>query len=306
MGPVVNGKISREVSDAIHSGAPVVALESINLCDGLTAEGAIQLFEGLEAAVREAGATPATIAIIDGVPCIGLDASALQSLVRRDDVRKCSTRDLPLVCATGGTGATTVASTCYLARAFGIDVVASEGIGGIHRGFQDTLDISADLAQLSRTPVTVVASGIKAFLNVGATLEALESLNVLVVGYDCEVLPGFYSRTSPFRLEYAIREPAAAAAIARQRDRMALTSALLVCNPVPVEAAIPEPELESWIQQAMREAAHHGVGGKAITPFILAHIREVSGGRSETAGRALAESNASLAARISRAIREEG
>lgn len=288
------------VQAALDAGRPVVALESTVISHGLPWPENLELARGMEAEVRAGGAEPATIALLGGRIHIGLDDSALEHLAQASDIWKISRRDLPVAIAQKRDGATTVAGTMIGAYRAGIRVMATGGIGGVHRG--DHTDISADLPELARTPVLVVCAGAKAILDLPATLEWLETWGVPVVGYQTDELPAFYSRESGLRLEARADTPGDVAAIVRELWSQSPASGLLLCVPCPQEAAIPAADMEAAIAQAVHEAAAQGLHGKPVTPFLLARIAELTGGRSKTANLALLRNNARVAAAVASSV----
>ncbi|HMP77617.1 MAG TPA: pseudouridine-5'-phosphate glycosidase [Kiritimatiellia bacterium] len=290
---------SGEVEAARKSGQPVVALESTLITHGLPRPVNLETARRLEATVRAAGATPATIALLEGVVHIGMESAVLERLAATDGVRKCSRRDLPIAIARREHGATTVAATMLLAHRAGIRVFATGGIGGVHRGHP--FDISADIDELGRTPVTVVCAGAKAILDLPLTLEALETRGVAVVGYQCDTFPAFYSRSSGLPVDVRCNSAAEVAALMHARDALGLTAGLLVCIPVPSEHELPATEVEAAISEALRDADAAGIRGKEVTPFLLARVSALTEKRSMSANLALLENNARLAALIARA-----
>jgi pseudouridylate synthase len=288
------------VRAALDDNRPVVALESTVISHGLPWPENLEVARGMEAAVRDGGAMPATIAVLGGRIHVGLDDADLERLARSPDIGKVSRRDFPVILAQGGDGATTVAGTMIAAHQAGIRVMATGGIGGVHRG--DRTDVSADLPELARTPVLVVASGAKAILDLPATLEWLETWGVPVVGYRTDELPAFYSRESGLRLEARADSPAEAAAIARTLWDRGFTSGMLLCVPCPEEAALPAAEVEDAIAQAVCEAGEQGIRGKAVTPFLLARVAALTGGRAKAANLALLRNNARVAAAVAAAL----
>ena len=291
-------QLSEEVSDAIASGAGVVALESTIISHGLPTETSARTAREIEADVRSAGATPATIAVVDGTVRVGLEEEDLLRVAEGEDVVKSSIRDLGMVLARRVTGATTVASTAYLAHLAGIRVFATGGLGGVHRGARETWDESADLAALASVPVSVVCAGVKSILDVSATLERLESLSVTVVGFGTDTFPGFYIRDTglpvPWRVDHAVE---VAEAMSR-RDALGLRQAMVVANPIDpaeeMDLGLHDRTLESGLAAAERA----GVRGKDVTPFLLAWFHEQTHGASLAANVALVRSNARLAAHI--------
>ncbi|HSV38771.1 MAG TPA: pseudouridine-5'-phosphate glycosidase [Nocardioidaceae bacterium] len=291
--------IAPEVSDAIAEGRGVVALESTIISHGLPSESAAATARDIEAAVRRGGAVPATIAIVDGQVCIGLDDDALVRVAEDEEVVKSSNRDLGLVISRGLVGATTVAATSHLAHLAGIRCFATGGLGGVHRDAQDTFDESADLAALGRIPITVVCAGVKSILDVPATLERLETLSVTVVGYRTDTFPGFYIRDTGLPVPWRVDEPEEVAALMRSRDALRLEQAVVVANPIAAEEEMDHRLHERTLQAGLAAAAVAGVTGKEVTPFLLAYFHEETDGASLAANVALVLSNAELAGRIS-------
>ncbi|WP_301281464.1 pseudouridine-5'-phosphate glycosidase [Loktanella sp. 3ANDIMAR09] len=289
---------SAEVAAALEAGTPLVALESTIITHGMPFPQNVETARLVEQDVRDAGATPATIAVLDGTLHIGLEDAELDQLGQAEGVAKLSRADLPACIALGGTGATTVAATMIAAHLAGIAVFATGGIGGVHRGWETSLDISADLQELAQTPVTVVAAGAKAILDLPATFEVLETLGVPVIAYGQDHLPAFWSATSdmvaPLRMDSA-REIATAQVV---RNRMGLPGGQLVCNPIPAEAEIPADTLAPIIAQALADAQAEGIAAKGVTPFLLGRIFDLTDGKSLDANIALVRNNARLAAAI--------
>lgn len=290
--------ITPEIEAAIESGKPVVALESTILSHGMPYPQNLGFAARVEKVVRDEGAVPATLAIIDGRMKVGLTAPELERMCRAEGVAKVSRRDLPILLAEQGTGATTVASTMIIAALAGIRIFATGGIGGVHRGAQQTMDISADLQELAHTPVAVVCAGAKMILDIGLTLEYLETMGVPVLGLDTDDFPSFYCRRSGFGVDYNAKTPADAARIAKVKWDLGLAGGLLIGNPVPEEYAMDFDEMSAVIDRALAAAKEAGVRGKDTTPFLLAHIVEYTGGRSLATNIELACHNAQQAARI--------
>jgi len=293
---------SAEVAEARSAGTPVVALESTIITHGMPYPQNLEVAQQVEADVRACGATPATIAVINGTLHIGLDADQLSALAQAKNVAKLSRADMAVCIAAGRTGATTVAATMIAAHLAGISVFATGGIGGVHKGAENSFDISADLMELSQTPVTVVAAGAKAILDVAKTLEVLETQGVPVIAVGQDSFPAFWSATSPLRAPLRLDDPAQIALAHRTRAAMGLPGGQLVANPIPAEDEIPAVDLAPIIAQAQRDADAHGISGKAVTPYLLQRIFELTGGRSLTANIALVRNNARLAARIAAAL----
>ncbi|MEM9473931.1 MAG: pseudouridine-5'-phosphate glycosidase [Pseudomonadota bacterium] len=291
-----------EVAAALNAGKPVVALESTIITHGMPYPANLKTAQAVEAAVRDNGAVPATIAVIDGTLHVGLDDAALSALAQADDVDKLSRADLAVCIARGRTGATTVAATMIAAHLAGIDVFATGGIGGVHRGAEDSFDISADLGELARTPVTVVAAGAKAILDLPKTLEVLETNGVPVITVGQDTLPAFWSQSSGLQAPLRLDTAAEIARAHRMRRALGLPGGQLVANPIPKDAEIPADELAPLIAQAEAEARVAGVAAKAVTPFLLQRLFELTDGRSLEANIALVLNNAALAARIATEI----
>ena len=296
----MNINLSREVAEAIEQGNPVVALESTVIAHGLPYPQNIETALRCEAAVRENGAIPATIAVFGGEFCIGLDRGQLEYLALGNGIRKISRRDLPIAVANKLDCATTVATTAFVAHRAGIKVFATGGIGGVHRGFY--ADVSADLPELAQTPVTVVCSGAKIVLDLPRTREWLETNGVTVLGWRCDQLPAFYSRSSGLDIDERIEDADSAARIIRARDNLELKSAILVTVPVPEDNEIGLSEIESILAEALTRAEAENIAGKAITPFLLSQMSRLSEGRTLSANISLLENNARVAASIASAL----
>jgi pseudouridine-5'-phosphate glycosidase len=286
-----------EVAAARAARAPIVALESTIITHGMPFPQNLDTARAVESEVRAHGAVPATIAVAGGMIRVGLAPDELEALAQDQRVRKLSRADLAVALVQGWTGATTVAATMICAGAAGIEVFATGGIGGVHRGAESTFDISADLPELAQTPVTVVASGAKAILDLPKTLELLETLGVPVIAFGQDALPAFWSRDSGLPAPLRLDDPAAVARAHRMRARLGLPGGQLVANPIPADAEIPAPALAPHIEAALAEAAQ-GIAAKAVTPFLLARIGERTGGAALAANIALVLINARLAARI--------
>ena len=295
---------SKEVHAAKDSGLPIVAVESTIITHGMPFPQNVETARLVEADIREAGAVPATIAVMNGTLHVGLEADELDQLGQAEDVAKLSRADIAACIATAGTGATTVAATMIAAHLAGIGVFATGGIGGVHKGAEESFDISADLQELGQTPVTVVAAGAKAILDLPKTFEVLETLGVPVIAYAQDVLPAFWSSTSdipaPLRMDNA--DEIAKAQL--MRSAMGLSGGQLIANPIPKDAEIPADELAPIIAQALEEAESGGINAKAVTPFLLGRIFELTEGRSLTANIALVRNNARLAAQIAIALNQ--
>lgn len=292
--------IAPDVAAAMRDGRPVVALESTVIAHGLPRPQNLQTAHRLQEVVREAGAIPATIAIIDGQPSVGLNDDQINALANNSDIKKISTRDISVAVARGSNGATTVASTTWIAHRAGIRVFATGGIGGVHRG--SLPDISADLPELARTPIVVVCSGAKIVLDLPATREWLETHAVTVVGYQCDELPAFYSRKSGLPIDARAESAQDVADIYRAQRGLGIESALLVVVPVPAQFEVPAEELQIVLTTALEDAEWKGITGPALTPFLLGQMAERSGGATLRANIALLENNARVAAEIARAV----
>lgn len=287
-----------DVQTAKDAGAPIVALESTIITHGMPYPQNLETAKLVEAEVRDHGATPATIAVLNGKLHIGLTHAQLEQLAQAKNVAKLSRADMAACIATGGTGATTVAATMIAAHLGGIHVFATGGIGGVHRGADQTFDISADLQELAQTPVTVVAAGAKAILDLDKTYEVLETLGVPVIAYGQDTLPAFWSATSHMAAPLRLDNAADIAAAHHMRGAMGLPGGQLVANPIPTDAQIPTDTLAPLIDQALAEADAQGICAKAVTPFLLGRLFELTNGASLTANIALVRNNARLAAQI--------
>lgn len=292
--------LSDEVQDAVDAGAPVVALESTLLAHGLPFPASLDVGRALEARVREGGAVPATVAVLDGHLRAGLDDRALER-VARGGLEKLGSRDLGVALARKKSGATTVSATMVAAARAGIRVFATGGIGGVHRELDVALDVSTDLTELARTPVAVVCAGAKSILDLPRTSELLETLGVPVIGWRTSELPAFYSAESGLPVSVVGEDAAEVAAILREHFALGLGGALVVVPP-PVERAMPGAEVEAHVAQALAAAKAAGIRGKALTPFLLAELARSTGGRSVATNRALVEQNARVAASIAVAL----
>ncbi|AWT42480.1 MULTISPECIES: pseudouridine-5'-phosphate glycosidase [Streptomyces] len=295
-------KVSQEVREAIEAGRPVVALESTIIAHGLPRPRNLQVAQELEAAVRGEGAVPATIAVLDGRPHIGLDKEQLERVANEEGIRKLGHRDLPLAVASGASGATTVSATAQLAALAGVRVFATGGLGGVHRQWTVTQDESADLGLLARTRITVVCAGVKSILDVPATLQRLETLGVAVAGYGTDRFPGFYLSDSGHPVDWRLDTPEQVAEVMRAQDALGgAESALIVANPVP-EAEQLDPEVHARVlADALRACEEQGVRGQAVTPFLLDHLVRHTDGASLSANLAAVRGNVRLAGRIAAA-----
>ena len=291
-----------EVADALAAGRPVVALESTIVSHGLPRPDNLSIAREIEQAVREGGAVPATIAVVDGSPCIGLDDTALTRIATGDDVVKVSTRDLATLVARGGTGATTVAATSHLAARAGIAVFATGGLGGVHRDARSTWDESADLQSLATTPVTVVCAGVKSILDVPATLERLETLGVPVLGYRTEAFPGFYLTDSGHPVEWRVDSPEEVAAVLAARALLGTGDrGLVLANPLPPDEQVDPGLHDRLLRDGLRAAEAADVHGKDVTPFLLEFFHRESAGATLEANIRIVLRNADLAARVAAA-----
>ncbi len=295
-------KFSNPVQKALDDRAPIVALESTVISHGLPFPQNLETAVGVEEIVSSVGATPATIAVLDGTVCCGLSRDELNRLATEDGIRKISRRDIAVATSKRLMAATTVATTTLIAHAAGIDVFATGGIGGVHRGY--SADVSADLPELANSPITVVCSGPKIILDVAATREWLETYGITVLGWKCDEMPGFYSRTSGLPVDERVDSAEEAAAIIRGRDKLKLSGAVLVTAPVPAEYEIELSEVEDLIAEALREADRQNIKGKETTPFLLSALVERSKGRTLAANIALLKNNAKVAAEIAVALKE--
>lgn len=294
---------SAEVTAARASGAAIVALESTIITHGMPYPQNIEVARQVEGDIREAGAVPATIAVMGGTLHIGLDAEQLSSLAQTKGVAKLSRADMAACIATGGTGATTVAATMIAAQLAGIHVFATGGIGGVHKGAEDSFDISADLMELAQTAVTVVAAGAKAILDVAKTLEVLETQGVPVIAYGQDEFPAFWSRGSKLKSPLRMDDPAQIAQAHQMRAALGLPGGQLIANPIPEAAEIPASIMAPIIATAQSDAANAGITGKGVTPYLLQRIFELTEGRSLEANIALVRNNARLAAKIALKLR---
>ncbi len=295
--------VAPEVQAALNENRPVVALESTIISHGMPYPQNVETALRVEAIVREHGAVPATVAVIGGRLRAGLTPDEIDYLGRKGrEVIKVSRRDLPAVVARGLDGATTVASTMIIAALAGIDVFATGGIGGVHRGAETTMDISADLEELAMTPVMVVCAGAKSILDLGLTLEYLETKGVPVLGYGTEELPAFYTRQSGFGVDYRVDTPAELAAIWNAKRGMGLAGGALVANPIPEEFSMDKAVIDKAIDQALAECTEQGIHGKDTTPFLLARIAEITGNDSLDSNIQLVFNNVALGAQISKEL----
>ncbi|QYJ16717.1 Pseudouridine-5'-phosphate glycosidase [Rubrobacter xylanophilus DSM 9941] len=293
-----------EVAEALQEGRPVVALESTLISHGLPRPDNLRVARALEEEIRREGAVPATVGVVEGVARVGLGPEELE-LLASGEVPKLSARDLPAAAAKGVSGATTVAATAHLAALCGIKLFATGGLGGVHRGARESWDVSADLAALSRTPVAVVCSGVKSILDVPATLEQLETLGVPVVGFRSRAFAGFYLTDSGCTLDWSVEDEEEAAALIRALPGLGLGCGVVISNPLPPEEQLDPGLHERALRSGLEELARRGISGKEVTPFLLEHFRERTGGESLRANERLVLRNGRLAARIARRLCEE-
>jgi len=300
---MIDLQLTDEVRTALTEGRPVVALESTIISHGMPYPDNVVMAREVEDIIRGHDVTPATIAVLDGTPRIGLDADALELLGRgQEDIRKVSIRDLPYVVARKEHGATTVAATMRLAALAGIRVFTTGGLGGVHRGAATTMDVSADLTELSLTDVTVISAGVKSILDIGLTLEVLETLGVPVLGYRTDEFPAFYTRTSGYAAPLRVDSPDEVAALMRAKDDLGLAGGISLANPIPAEDEIPHEQIDAIIEQALADLRAGGISGKDTTPYLLGRIVEITGGASLTANIALVKNNAHLGAQVAAAF----
>ncbi len=294
--------IAPEVAAALKSRQPVVALESTIVAHGMPYPQNLETAQVVEVIIREGGAVPATIAILDGRLKVGLSADELQRVAQSPDMVKASIRDMPVLVASGGNGATTVASTMRIAAMAGIHVFVTGGIGGVHRGAAKSFDISTDLEEMAESNVAVVCAGAKSILDIGLTLEYLETAGVPVITVGSETFPAFYSRESGHKSPFTAANAEEVAAIARAKWEMGLKGGMVIANPIGIEDEIPAEEIDRQIQGALIEADTLGYRGKTVTPFLLKHVATLTEGRSLTANIALVRNNARLGAAIAVAL----
>lgn len=293
---MMNLKFSEEITDALENKKPVVALESTVIAHGLPFPRNLETAQNLEKQIRENGVAPATIAVFDGEFCVGLNESQIERLATDKTIRKISRRDLPVAVARKLNCATTVATTAFIARAAGIEVFATGGIGGVHRGF--SADVSADLPELAQTPIVVVCSGAKIVLDLPATREWLETHGVSVLGWQCDELPAFYSSKSGLFVDERVETASEVAEIVKARDELKLKNAILLTVPVPPAFEIEAEELENILRDSLKLAVAQDIRGKEITPFLLSQMSEQSAGKTLEANISLLENNARIAAQV--------
>ncbi|WP_326493826.1 pseudouridine-5'-phosphate glycosidase [Rhizobium sp. SL86] len=291
-------KLSREVAEALAAGGPVVALESTIITHGMPYPANLETALAVEAVVRENGAVPATIAVIDGELRAGLEHDELQALAQAKGVVKASGRDLAVAMVRKASAGTTVSATMLLADLAGIDIFATGGVGGVHRGAEQTFDISADLTELGRTKTAVVCAGVKSILDIAKTLEYLETQRVPVIAYGTEDFPAFFTRKSGYKADHRLDTPEQIAGAMHLHHRLGTGTGLMIANPIPEEFALTPDFIDGTIADAVREAEEKGIGRKDLTPFLLARINELSKGESLKANIALVKNNAALAARM--------
>ena len=294
--------VNPEVAAALAEGKPVVALESTIISHGMPYPQNVQTALNVERIIRENGAVPATIAVIGGRLKAGLSAEEIEYFGKKGlAITKASRRDLAVLCARGEDGATTVTTTMIIAHMAGIKIFATGGIGGVHRGAETTMDISADLEELGQTPVMVVCAGAKSILDLGLTLEYLETKGVPVIGFGTEELPAFYTRQSGFRVDYRVDTPEELAKIFKTQNDLGFRGGMLVTNPIPEQFAMPLDTINAAIEQALNECNEKGIHGKETTPFLLARVAELTGGNSLASNIELVYNNAKVAARTAAA-----
>lgn len=293
-------RTSEEVQDALSEGTPIVALESTIIAHGLPRPDNLAAAQRFEDQIRAAGATPATVAVIDGVPTVGLSSQELERIAT-EVIDKASVRDLPVVIGKGISGATTVASTASLAALAGVRVFATGGLGGVHRGANETFDESADLSVLATTPITVVSAGVKSILDISATLERLETLSVPVVGYRTDVFPAFWLSESDYSLDWRVESGAEVAAIMQARDALGYRHGIVVANPVPHDQQWDPATHDQMLEEALASATQDGIRGKDVTPYVLSYIVEHSKGASLGVNLDLVSNNIAVAVEIATA-----
>ena len=291
-------QVSPEIKEAIETNKPVVALESTILSHGMPFPENVEFAHKVEEVVRGQGAIPATTAIINGKLKVGLTPEELDIMCKAENVGKVSRRDVAIYLTTGQTGATTVATTMLIASLAGIKIFATGGIGGVHRGAQETMDISADLQELANTPVCVIGAGCKSILDIGLTLEYLETYGVPVLGYQTDDFPAFYTRKSGYGVDYNCPDAQTAAKIIKTKWDLGLQGGILIGNPIPEEYSLDFDKMEAVINQALDMAKKDHIRGKATTPYLLAHIKEITGGESFASNLQLAYNNAKVASQI--------
>ena len=295
-------KINKEVLDALKEHKPVVALESTIISHGMPYPKNVETALKVEQVIRDSGAVPATIGIIEGVPVVGMTSEEIEEFGKRKGILKASRRDLPVIYAKKLWAATTVASTMIIAAQAGIEVFVTGGIGGVHRGATETMDISADLQELAKTNVTVICAGAKAILDLPLTLEYLETMGVPVLGYQTEELPAFYTRKSGLKVDYKVDSAKEMADIIKEKRNSGLEGGILLTNPIPEEFAMDQKVIDNAINQALKEMDEQGVKGKACTPFLLKRIVELTGGDSLESNIALVLNNAKAGSEVAKEL----
>jgi pseudouridylate synthase len=294
--------LADEVRAAVADGLPVVALESTIFTHGLPAPRNVEVALDAEQQLRNAGIVPATIGLVDGAAIVGLSSEQIERLSRDDKASKISLRDLPVAAGKRLSGGTTVAATAFLAHRAGVRVFSTGGLGGVHQGAATTFDESADLPVLARTPILVVSAGVKSILDIGASLERMETLSVTVVGYKTTIYPGFYVSDSGFEIEYAVDGPSEAADLVRARDALGIDGAVVVANPVPAAEQLSADEHRDVLSAAWRAAGSAGIGGNDTTPFLLDYIQKATNGRSLDVNVAVYRNNVTVGGEIARAL----
>ncbi|GAA0342005.1 pseudouridine-5'-phosphate glycosidase [Bacillus carboniphilus] len=297
--------LSEEVKTAKENGTPIIALESTIITHGMPYPQNIQTAIEVEDIIREAGAVPATIAILNGTIHIGLSKDEIEELAKTEGVIKASRRDLPYIVAQGLNGATTVAGTMICAQLAGIQFFVTGGIGGVHRGAEETMDISADLEELAQTNVAVICAGAKSILDLGLTMEYLETKGVPVIGYQTKSLPAFYTRTSPFEVNIKVDSPDEIAKLIKTKWDLNLQGGVVIANPIPEEDALDESFMNEVISKALAEAEANHIHGKEVTPFLLDKVKQLTDGKSLEANIALVKNNARVGAKIAMAFGAE-
>lgn len=294
--------LSPEVKHALENNLPIVALESTIIAHGMPFPKNVETAKEVEAIIRNEGAVPATIAILDGALCVGLNENQLNDLGSKSGIWKVSLRDMPYVVSKKLNGATTVASTMRIAAMAGIKIFVTGGIGGVHRGAENTFDISADLTEMAQTNVAVISAGVKSILDIALTLEKLETLGVPVLTYGSDDFPSFYSRASGHKTPLRLDTPEEIAAMLNSKWQMGIDGSVLIANPIPADQEVPFHVMEKYILDALDKASQKGISGKDTTPFLLKSIAEATGGESLAANISLVKNNAKLGAKISKAL----
>ncbi|HEU4806927.1 MAG TPA: pseudouridine-5'-phosphate glycosidase [Homoserinimonas sp.] len=298
--PVIH--VSQEVQEAVRDGRPVVALESTIFTHGLPRPRNLEVALEAEASLREQGVTPATIGVFDGVPTVGLNTEQITTLSNTDDIAKVSLRDLPIVGALRKHGGTTVAATAFLAHYAGVKVFSTGGLGGVHHGASQTFDESADMTTLAQVPILVISAGVKSILDIAATLERFETLNIPVIGFGTTNYPGFYVSDSGFRIGYAVDTPDEVATVVKARDALGLPQSVLLANPVAVDKQLPPEHLDDILTRAWAEADAQGITGNASTPFLLDFIQRDTKGVSLDVNVEVYRGNVTLGGRVATAL----